>query len=106
MNVSILLTLVLFMVIVVNPGKLSLGILVQPLSNCSNVMSDCAPTLPTCFQNLDKCRIPESQSIVTILCPGPSWSAVFIAAIPMILLVRYPTSQYILDPVQCVQTYS
>lgn len=40
------------------------------------------PMFPAFAQNLDKCLVPESHSIVTTLCPGPRESAVFAAATP------------------------
>ncbi len=42
------------------------------------------PMFPAFAQNLDKCLVPESHSIVTTLCPGPRESAVFAAATPRI----------------------
>ena len=37
---------------------------------------------PALAQNLEICLVPESQRMVTILWPGPSFSAVLTAAMP------------------------
>lgn len=40
------------------------------------------PMLPASDQNFEMCLVPESQRTVTILWPGPSFCAVFTAAMP------------------------
>lgn len=51
----------------------------------SSVISQPPPTLPTFAQNLDKCRVPESHRIVTILWPGPICNAARTAATPTVV---------------------
>lgn len=50
---------------------------------CANVLSTLPPIFPALAQNLDKCLLPESQSMVTTLLPFPSRWAVSTAATPV-----------------------
>lgn len=54
-----------------------------PSSMSSILVSVELPTDPALAQNFDRCLEPESQRIVTILCPGPIVNADCTAATPI-----------------------
>ena len=58
-----------------------------PLGGASRISSILVfitpPISPICAQNFDKCLVPESQSTVTMRCPGPRSNAVRSAATPV-----------------------
>jgi hypothetical protein len=56
------------------------------LSTSANVVSVLPPIFPALAQNLLRCRVPESQSIVTILWPLPICRAYCVAATPVIVV--------------------
>lgn len=66
------------------------------LRTSSSLVSTLPPTSPAMAQNLERCLEPESVRTVTIRCPGPSSSAVFTAAKPVLLLDHvYQGNKYI-----------
>lgn len=77
-------------------GAPSIG--VESLMTCANVLSILPPMFPALAQNLDKCLLPESQSMVTILLPFPSRLAVSTAATPV--YVRRSTQPRETEPIQ------